>query len=43
MITYNFKIVLLHKMNENTDENNITYNDVITKVHYQYIDIDDII
>jgi len=40
-ITYTLKITALNKINEYVDENNITYNNVITKVHYQYIGVDD--
>ena len=40
-ITYSFKILSINKLSSYVDEENNTYTDVITKINYKYIGIND--
>ena len=40
-ITYSFKILSINKLSSYVDEENNTYTDVITKINYKYVGIDD--
>ena len=40
-ITYSFKILSINKLSSYVDEENNTYTDVITKINYQYVGVDD--